>query len=72
MSQKFPVNGEFNEDFTESYNKESDEGYFLEVDIQYPWNILKGYFLEVDIQYPWNILRGPEQSIVFTRKNVNS
>ena len=36
MSQKFPVNGEFNEDFTESYNKESDEGYFLEVDIQYP------------------------------------
>ena len=25
----------FNEDFTESYNEESDEGYFLEVDVQY-------------------------------------
>ena len=26
----------FNEDFTKSYNEESDEGYFLKVDIQYP------------------------------------
>ena len=44
MSQKFPVNGfiwveetsQFNEDFIESYNKESDEGWFLKVDVQYP------------------------------------
>ena len=44
MSQKLPVNGfklvedlyEFNEDFLRSYNKESNEGYFLEVDAQYP------------------------------------
>ena len=44
MSQKLPVNNfesiilntsQFNEDFIKSYNEESDEGYFLEVDIQY-------------------------------------
>ena len=41
--QKFPVNNsewikdtsQFNEDFIKSYKNESDEGYFLEVDIQY-------------------------------------
>ena len=27
---------QFNEDFIESYDEESDEGYFLEVDIQHP------------------------------------
>ena len=26
----------FNEDFIKNYNEESDEGYFLEVDAQYP------------------------------------
>ena len=26
---------QFNEDFIKNYNEESDEGYFLEVDIQY-------------------------------------
>ena len=44
MSQRMPVNGftwvkeivQFNEGFIERYNKESDEGYFLEVDVQYP------------------------------------
>ena len=25
----------FNEDFIKNYNKESDEGYFLEADVQY-------------------------------------
>ena len=48
MSQKLPVNGfewvedtsPFNEDFKKSYNEESDEGYFLEVDAQYPENLL--------------------------------
>ena len=30
---------EFNEDFIKSYNDESDEGYFLEVDAQYPKNL---------------------------------
>ena len=41
MSQKHPVNNfewisQFNEYFIKSYHEESNEGYFLEVDIQYP------------------------------------
>ena len=43
MSQKLLVNNfewikytsQFNEDFKKNYNEESDEGYFLEVDVQY-------------------------------------
>ena len=43
MSQKCPVNNfalikdssQFNEDFIKNYNKESDEGHFLEVDVHY-------------------------------------
>ena len=43
MAQKLPVNSfrcikdtsQFNENFIKKYNKESDEGYFLEVDVQY-------------------------------------
>ena len=43
MSQKLIVNNfewikdtsQFNEDFIKKYNEESDEGYLLEVDIQY-------------------------------------
>ena len=44
MSQKLPVTKfewiedtfQFNEDFIKNYNEDSDEGYFLEVDVQYP------------------------------------
>ena len=45
MSQKLPVNGfmwyneylsDFSEDFIKNYNENSDEGYFGEVDIEYP------------------------------------
>ena len=47
MSQNLPVNNfervegtsQFNEDFIKNYNEESNEGYFLEVDV----NILKNY-----------------------------
>ena len=47
MSQKLPVNdfkwdediSEFNEDFIKSYNDQSDEGYFLEADVQYLKNV---------------------------------
>ena len=43
MSQKLPVNNsewikdtsKFNEDFMKNYNEKSNEGYFLEVDVQY-------------------------------------
>ena len=44
MLQKLPVNNfewiedisQINEDFIKNYNEESDEEYFLEVDVQYP------------------------------------
>ena len=43
MSQKLTVNNferiidtsQFNEDFMKNYNEESDEEYFLEIDVQY-------------------------------------
>ena len=43
MSQKLLVNNfewiedtcQFNKDFVKNYNEESDEGYFLKVDVQY-------------------------------------
>ena len=43
MLQKLPLinfewiedTSQFNEDFIKNYNKESNEGYFLEVDVQY-------------------------------------
>ena len=42
--QRLPVNdfkwieetSQFNEDFIKNYNEENDQGYFLEVDVQYP------------------------------------
>ena len=44
MSQKLPVNkfewiedtSKSNEDFIKNYNEESDEGYFVRADVQYP------------------------------------
>ena len=49
MLQKLPVKdfkwvediSEFHEDFIESYNNDSDKGYFLEVDVQCPENLHK-------------------------------
>ena len=48
MPQKFPVNvfmwfektSQFDEYFIKSYIKESDEGYSIEVDVQYPEKLL--------------------------------
>ena len=44
MSQKLPVNGfklvnelsKFNENFIKNYDENSNKGYFLEVDVEYP------------------------------------
>ena len=57
MSQKLPVNGfkwvkqkknsKFNEDFIKKYDKNSNTGFFLEVDIDYP----KGYLMVIKIYH---------------------
>ena len=44
MSQKLPINGfewvkelsQFNEDFLKNHDEDSNTGYFLEVDVEYP------------------------------------
>ena len=51
MSQKLPINNfewikstsQFNEDFIKNYDEESDEGYFLEVGVQYPEKLYELY-----------------------------
>ena len=51
MSQKLSVNvfewveniSEFDKKFYKSYNEESDEGYFFEIDVQYPKNLQNFY-----------------------------
>ena len=56
MSPKHPVNNfewirdtsQFNEDFIKNYNEESDEGYFVEVDVQY---LEKLYELHNDLPF---------------------
>ena len=48
---KLPVNGfkwaeklsKFNERFIKSYNENSENGYFLEVDVEYPINLLNSH-----------------------------
>ena len=47
MSQKFPVNGlefvrqvsKIDEDFIKNYDEDTDMGYILEVDVEYPKNV---------------------------------
>ena len=47
MSQKLPVNGfkwvknvsKFDENFIKNYDEDSDKGYILEVDVEYPKNL---------------------------------
>ena len=51
MSKKLPVNGfkwesdllRFNEDFIKNYNENSNVGYFLEADIEYPKQLWSSY-----------------------------
>ena len=52
MSQKLPVNGfmwyneylsGFSEDFIKNCNENGDEGYFLEVDVEYPKQLFSSH-----------------------------
>ena len=51
MSQKLLVNGfkwvedlsQFKEDFIKNYDENSDKGYFLQVDVEYPKNLFNLY-----------------------------
>ena len=51
MSQRLPVNGlelvenvsKFNEDFIKKYDENSNTGYFLEVDVEYPKTLFNSY-----------------------------
>ena len=56
MSQKLPVNGfkwvkdlsKFNESFIKNYDGNSDKGYILEIDVEYPKNLHK---LHIDLPF---------------------
>ena len=64
MSQKLPVNNfewiketsQFNEDFTKRYIEESDEGYFLKVDVQCPKTQTCHFYLKgISLKKSWKM-----------------
>ena len=63
MSQNLPVNyfegieetSQFNEDFIKNYNDKSDEGYSLEVDIQYQKNYMNFIMTYHFYQEEWRL-----------------
>ena len=46
---------QFNEDFIKNYNEESNKGYFLEVDVQYPKNYMNFIMTYYFYQKEWKL-----------------
>ena len=70
LLQKLPVDkfewiedtSQFNEDFIKNYNQESDEGYFFEIDVEYPEKLLR---LHNDLPFlPERTIIGKVQKLV--------
>ena len=79
MFQKLPVNGfvwyndylsNFNEDFIKNHDENSDEGYFLEVDIEYA-KILWGSHKDLPFLPERKKLEKVENLIVVQKTNKN-
>ena len=61
MSQKRPVNGfeqveelsQLNEDFITNYDEDCNKGYFLEVYVEYPKNLINGIAFNLHSDHPF-------------------
>ena len=60
---------QFNEDFIKSYNKDSDMGYFLEVDVQYPDEIHERHNNLPFFQKEWKLKK--LKNLYFTCTTIN-
>ena len=58
LTNKFELieeTSQFNEDFIKNYNEESNKGYFLEVDVQYPKNYMNFIMTYHFYQKEWKL-----------------
>ena len=58
LANKFELieeTSQFNEDFIKNYNEESNKGYFLEVDVQYPKNYMNFIMTYYFYQKEWKL-----------------
>ena len=76
ISQKLPVNNfkwiedtsKFNEDFTKSYNEESDEGYFLKIYVQYLKNYMNFIIIYHFYQKEWKFKKSKRLLLIYMIK----
>ena len=58
LANKFELieeTSQFNEDFIKNYNEESNKGYFLEVNVQYPKNYMNFIMTYHFYQKEWKL-----------------
>ena len=76
MSQKLPVNNfqwikdtsQFNGDFIRNYNEESDEGYFLEVDVQHLEKLHEVHDNLSFYQKEWKLKKSESVCLIYMKK----